>query len=193
MKYLYFDTETTGLPPKGARYNTDYDQFPHIVQLSWWFDGQFYDFIIKPKGWTIPEQSTEIHGITTEKALTEGQSFKKVIEKFAFHCDQASKVVAHNIYFDTSIIKANTIREFGIESNFYTYLEESIDKSKRIDTMMKTIKYVGAKKDNGGAKFPTLEELYFKLFEESFPAHNALEDVKALKRCHEALVDLYII
>ena len=33
-------------------------------------------------------------------------------------------------------------------------------------------------------KFPRLEELYAKLFDgESFPAHNSMEDVRALAKC----------
>ena len=43
-------------------------------------------------------------------------------------------------------------------------------------------------------KFPTLEELYNKCFPgETFPAHDALEDVKACKRCIPVLVENGII
>jgi DNA polymerase-3 subunit alpha len=69
----------------------------------------------------------------------------------------------------------------------------SLDKSKRIDLMYKTIKFVGARKKNGSGKFPTLIELYWKLFEKSFPAHDAGEDVKATKRCYDELVKMGMI
>ena len=60
--------------------------------------------------------------------------------------------------------------------------------------MMKTIKFVNAKYENGrGGKFPRLEELYTKLFNETFDAHNALEDVKATLRCALKLNELQII
>lgn len=43
-------------------------------------------------------------------------------------------------------------------------------------------------------KFPKLEELYNKCFPgETFPAHDALEDVKACKRCIPVLVENGII
>jgi len=193
MNYLYFDTETTGLPPKNTRYDQNFDQFPHLVQIAWDFDGQTHDYIIKPKNYSIPENVALIHGITTEIANMKGEDFEKVIQKFIINCNNATKIVAHNIFFDTSIIKANIIRYFGIESSFYSYAEEAMDKGKRIDTMYKTIKFVGAKQPNGSAKLPTLTELHYKLFGQEFPAHNAIEDIKALKRCHEELIKLNIL
>jgi DNA polymerase-3 subunit alpha len=86
MKELFFDTETTGLPIKGAKYDTDFMSFPHIVQLSWYFDGQFKDFIIKPDGYEIPEDVSKIHGITNEIALKRGVSFDQVILSFIDDC-----------------------------------------------------------------------------------------------------------
>lgn len=61
--------------------------------------------------------------------------------------------------------------------------------------MMKTIKFVGALFSNGRpGKFPQLEELYSKLFPgETFPVHDALEDIRALRRCVPELVNLGII
>ena len=61
--------------------------------------------------------------------------------------------------------------------------------------MMKTIKFVGALYANGRpGKYPKLEELYSKLFPgETFPAHDALEDIRALRRCVPALVEFGII
>lgn len=190
---LIFDSETTGLPPKGAKYETDYLQFPHIVQLAWVFNGIYKDHIIKPEGYEIPKEATAIHGITTEMATEKGQSFKSVIDEFIDDCFVAKKIVGHNIYFDTSIIKANILRS-EVPAFFFDKADIALDKEKRICTMMRTIKFVNAKYPDGrGGKFPKLEELYLKLFNETFPAHNALEDVKATERCFNELVNLKII
>ena len=43
-----------------------------------------------------------------------------------------------------------------------------------------------------GYKYPRLEELYFKLFQENFDAHNALNDVKATARCFWELYECFI-
>ena len=67
-----FDCETTGLPPKGAKWDVDFAEFPNIVQLAWAVNEKERSFIIKPEGWKIPEASIEVHGITAERANAEG-------------------------------------------------------------------------------------------------------------------------
>lgn len=192
--YLVLDIESTGLVPKGADYKTDFESFPNIVQLAWYFNGEYYDYIIKPEGWTIPEEAAKIHGITTEIALENGIEMATVLDKFIDDCYEAEKLIGFNIYFDTSTIKANIRREFGLFDPIISASDNALDKSKRIDTMMKTIKFVGAKQEGKNTpKFPSLEDLYTKLFGETFNAHNALDDVKATKRCYDELVKLKII
>lgn len=192
--YLVLDIESTGLVPKGADYKTDFESFPNIVQLAWYFNGEYYDYIIKPEGWTIPEEAAKIHGITTEIALEKGIEMATVLDKFIDDCYEAEKLIGFNIYFDTSTIKANIRREFGLFDPIISASDNALDKSKRIDTMMKTIKFVGAKQEGKNTpKFPSLEDLYTKLFGETFNAHNALDDVKATKRCYDELVKLKII
>lgn len=191
---LFFDTETTGLPTKGAKYETDYMDFPYIVSLAWSINGQEHEYIIKPNGYVIPQEVTDIHGISHEYAVEHGVDVELVLRAFFQDAIGSDFVCAHNIYFDTSIIKANVLRSLGKEY-YDLYVEVALDKSKRIDTMMKTIKFVGALYSNGKpGKFPKLEELYQKLFpNETFKAHNALEDVRALVRCLPELINLGII
>jgi len=190
----FFDAETTGIPAKGLKWESDFSQFPDIVQLSWKFGDIEKDYIIKPQGWDIPQEAAEIHGITTEIALEKGVPFSIVIDEFLTDAEKAPLISAHNIYFDTSMIKANVLHYCG--KQYYDEMcDRALDKSKRIDTMMKTIKFVGALHTNGRlGKFPTLVELHEKLFPgETFEAHNALADVKALSRCLPKLVELGII
>lgn len=189
MRELFFDVETTGLIPKGAKWRTDFQQFPHIVQFSWWSNGEMKDYIIKPVGYEIPERSTEIHGITQQDALENGVLFEKVLDEFLDDAIEADKVVAHNAYFDSSTIKANGLR---LRIPIYI-LEKALHPSKRIDTMFKANKFVGARQKNGSGKFPSLAELYSKLFNDTFPAHNSAEDVKALMKCYYKLIELKIL
>lgn len=197
---LVFDTETTGLPPKGAKYDTDWKIFPHIVSLSWSINGNEKDLLVRPNGYEIPKEATEIHGITQEKALLDGIPLNNVLAQFIQDAKGARKIVGHNLYFDTSVIKANLLRDIGgknpLEHVFYKMAEEALDKSKRVCTMMKTIKFVGAKMEGSNrGKFPSLEELYFKIFACGFQAHNSLEDVRAVIKClpeleKQGLIDL---
>ena len=191
---LTFDFETTGLPAKGAKWDVDFEEFPNIVQLAWSVNEKERSYIIKPEGWEIPEASIEIHGITAERANAEGVPFADIIDEFLEDCKKARLLVGHNIYFDTSIVKAMILRIMGREY-YDAKAEDALFKGKRIDTMMKTIKFVGALYANGRpGKYPKLEELYNKCFPgETFPAHDALEDVRACKRCIPVLVENGII
>ena len=74
---LFFDTETTGLPL--WKEPSEDPRQPHLVELAALLVNPdtremiaFMDVIIKPNGWTIPVDVSEIHGITTERALAEG-------------------------------------------------------------------------------------------------------------------------
>lgn len=191
---LIFDCETTGLPKKGTKWDVDFAEFPNVVQLAWAVNDKERSYIIKPEGWDIPEASTEVHGITQEQAMAEGVPFAEIIGEFLQDCNAARLLVGHNIYFDTSIIKAMILRIMGREY-YDANAEDALFKGKRIDTMMKTIKFVGALYPNGrSGKYPRLEELYNKCFPgETFPAHDALEDVRACRRCIPVLVENGII
>ena len=191
QNYLYFDTETTGLPPKNSNYETDFLDFPRIVWFAWSMNGEGKSYIIKPEGYEIPAESTAIHGITTEMARDKGVSIRAVLREFVIDAYYAEKIVAHNIYFDTSVIKSEILRLSHL--HFQKLAWDAMDKEKRIDTMRSTMKFVDARNKNGAIKFPSLEELHYKLFGTTFPAHSAKEDVEALIRCHEELVKQNIL
>lgn len=190
----FFDCETTGIPAKGLKWDADFEQFPHVVQLAWSLGNKEKSYIIKPDNYEIPPETTAIHGITTERAIKEGVPFAEVVDEFLADANAAPLVCAHNIYFDSSMLKANVLRYCGREY-YDAHVEDALHKGKRIDTMMKTIRFVGALYANGRpGKYPKLEELYSKLFPgETFPAHDALEDIRALRRCVPELVNLGII
>lgn len=192
-KILSFDAETTGLPPKGANWEDDFKEFPHIVSLAWIFRGNEHYHIIRPDGWEIPEESAKIHGITQERAMAEGEDLSAVLIAFLGDCKDAELIAGHNIYFDSSIIKAE-VKRLGEGLYEKWDVEQALWKGKRIDTMRPSIKWVDARTQDGRVKFPTLTELYNRCFPgTSFPAHNALEDAKAVLRCIPVLVDKGLI
>lgn len=191
---LFFDTETTGLIPKGAEWETNYNDFPHVVQLAWIHGCKVESHIILPEGWEIPQESTEIHGITMERALREGEPFAAVIDMFIQDCHEAGLLCGHNIHFDTQIIKANILRELGQTYFDAEDVNGALYKGKRIDTMRPSMKWVDARTQDGRLKFPRLEELYSRCFPgETFPAHDALEDTKAVAKCLPVILDLGLV
>lgn len=188
---LCFDCETTGVPDKGMKWDVDFLQFPRPVTMAWAFGDTERHEIIRPQGWDIPTETVAIHGITTEQADKEGKPFVEVVTEFLDDAEKCPLICAHNVYFDTSIIKAAIM---ALCPELAERAESALFKGKRIDTMRKTIKFVGARKENGSGKFPTLEELFARMFDgATFPAHNALEDVRALCKCLPPLVEMGII
>ena len=186
---LFFDCETTGLPAKGAKWDADYEAFPHIVELAWKVGAVEESYIIFPDGWDIPDETAKIHGITTERALRDGVLFSYVINRFIYAALNAPLICGHNIHFDTSIIKANILRELGRIYYDTFEVEAALYKGKRIDTMRAAMKWVDARTQDGRLKFPNLSELYSRCFPgEDFPAHHAAEDVRAVARCLPVLV-----
>lgn len=191
---LFFDTETTGIPDRAAKWDVDFMQYPHVVQLAWMHGCKVENHIIRPDGWEIPDNTVEVHGITTEYALEHGEPFASVVDMFIQDCHDAGLICGHSIHFDTSIIKANILRELGREYYDANDVENALYKGKRIDTMRPTMKWVDARMANGRVKFPNLSELYSRCFPgESFPAHDALEDVKAVAKCLPVILELGLV
>lgn len=191
---LFFDTETTGIPERSWNWDTDFEQYPHVVQIAWLHGCKVETHIIRPDGWEIPQETVDVHGITTEYALEHGEPFASVVDMFIQDCHDACLICGHNIHFDTSIIKANILRDLGREYYDANDVENALYKGKRIDTMRPTMKWVDARMANGRLKFPNLSELYSRCFPgESFPAHDALEDVKAVAKCLPVIVELGLV
>lgn len=171
--YLFFDTETTGLPPGGDRV--------HMCQLAWILQSDggknhgHGNFIIKPDGWTIPNEVAQIHGITTERALAEGTPVGEVLSIFVACCYLPVWLVAHNMQFDRSILQAEFAR-LG--------WEDALHGKGAFCTMQSSVDLCGLKRRDGKPKWPKLEELHRHLFGCGFEgAHDALNDIKATAKC----------
>ncbi len=114
--YLFFDTETSGLPKDWKAPPSDVDNWPHAVQIGWILcesDGaveEERDHIVKPDGWEVSEDAARVHGITTDRALAEGVDVVQVLHGFAAALDRAQTIIAQNLDFDRSVIKAEFIR-----------------------------------------------------------------------------------
>lgn len=188
--YLFFDTETTGLPKNWKAPITDTDNWPRLVQLAWLaYDAEGNQVagensIIKPVGFDIPEAVAKIHGITTDKAMFEGKPLEVVMALFRERIEQAEILVGHNISFDTNIIGAEFVR-LGIPP--------VTPPRRKICTMMSSTRYC-ALPGRCGPKWPKLQELHNKLFSENFAeAHNAAADIGATARCFFELKRLGVI
>lgn len=190
MIVLVFDTETTGLPKNNPSiYSTN--SWPHIVQLSYvLYDVDKrsliteQDMIIKlPKDVDIPEESVKIHKITKEKSDKLGIPIETALTLFFKDAKQADLFVGHNLSFDKRMIIVECIRKnlYGRfpkeESKFYCTMKKGTDLCK--------IEAINKKTQEKYFKYPTLSELYLKIFNSTAQgAHNALVDVHLCLACY---------
>lgn len=191
MRALIFDTETSNLPEKNASIY-DYAKWPYILQLSFiLYDTvnlkatTIHDYIIKiPDDVEISEESVKIHGITRSLCKRKGVSIKIALEEFQDYLEKADVVIGHNIDFDKKMIMVETLRN-KMTNKFISY---GVPKSEYCTMKNNTGLCNIIREDKNGEKYfkyPTLTELYVRLFDE-MPKnmHNSMADVLICLRCY---------
>ncbi len=184
--YLFFDTETTGFANFGKPAH-DPSQ-PHLVQLGALLmdEGRAelgeINSLVKPDGWTVPEQASNVHGFTTEQCEREGVPLESVLKPFIELAEQATFLIAHNSDFDELVMGAA----------FHRAKLSAHVMNKRIICTMKpatnVCKLPG--KFRGRYKWPKLEEAHQFFFGSTFEgAHDAMADVRACAKVFFELVD----
>lgn len=137
--------------------------------------------LIRPDGWTIPENLAELHGTTTEKAEECGIPALTAFAAFSQIARRADQIVAHNINFDRQMLALEMGR-----------LErpDVVASKPQFCTMNATTGICKIRKAHGfGYKWPKLIEAYRHFFGEDFDgAHDALVDVRACHRVHAHLL-----
>ncbi len=198
MKTVTLDCETSGLAPKGE-YKINYMDYPYIVSFAYKINSEpVKEFIINQEGRTLSPEVIAIHGITNEMCAASPFTLTVVLLEFIAAAKGADFSIGHNIFFDSSTVKANVLRMIKQEmakEAFYQEIEEILHKDRRIDTMMSTIKFCALPgKYAGQFKWPKLIELHQKLFPgETFNAHSAGADVDACHRCYVELKRLGVL
>lgn len=196
--YLFFDTETSGLPRNYNAPITDFKNWPRLVQIAWAEYDEVgrqtsaQDYIIKPEDFKIQYDAERVHGISTERALKEGTQLAVVLSQFMDTLEDIDSIfVGHNIDFDRHIIGAELLRLDYPRS--------------KIDTLFMNRKFICTMKNNAvvnfcgipgsrGYKWPKLSELYKILFNKRLTfAHSALADVETCAKCFFKLRDKGII
>lgn len=189
-RYLFFDTETNGLPKDYKAPVSNVENWPRVVQMAWIVcdatgkELSSFETLIKPDGWTITPEVTKIHSITPEMAEYEGKPIRSILDEFWVDIKDATCLIAHNYSFDRKVLGAEFIRGGDVDH---------MSNKNSICTMMSSTKFC-AIPGPYGAKWPKLHELHMKLFGKGFEgAHGALADVRATARCFYELVRLGVI
>jgi DNA polymerase-3 subunit epsilon len=180
---LVFDTETTGFPqkkgfdlyyPPSQTYRYNNARLVELAYIIYDADGNVIkkvESLIKPNGFVI--LNSNIHGITTDKAMLEGNKLRDVLTQFNEDLQTVDTLIAHNIDFDINVVLAECYR-----TNQKKLIAE-LTKKDQICTMrlgkchLKQVKY------------PKLSELYSCLFNKEWKqTHRALDDAKTCGECY---------
>jgi DNA polymerase III subunit epsilon len=191
---LFFDVETTGLPPRSVK-PSEFTRFDgcRVVSIAWVLrDARTVyaqRYAVADPG--IPDDGTgigaeHIHGISREIVERYGSPIENVIHEFMDDVRKADKIVAHNIEFDQKVVAAELFR-MGCAKDARELMEYN-----NLCTMRSTTNLVKAKNKYGSNKWPRLDELHVFLFGSSFSnAHHAMGDVDALVKCYYTLQEKY--
>jgi len=216
MKYIVFDTETTGLPERKS-YDVYYPytqlekyKFSRLVSIAW----AVYDggekiisryFIIKPEGFAINNSSkaTEIHGITKEIAEEQGVDIHMVFLALLGDIDVEllQTLVAHNLEFDWNILlseisrisRGNNKDNLNEECRVAGVLMKLVLSLKKHCTMKMgaSVVKIPHRYSRSGWKYPSMQELHEHLFGARFTnAHNAEADMVACNACYQRLIGI---
>ncbi len=189
--YLFFDTETNGLPREYGKHWHDLDNWPRMTQLAFILCDENgkellnFSELIKPDGWEIPlEDFFARQGMTTIKCKNEGIEINVALRLFQQVLEISDFKVAHNISFDNAIVGSEIYRSELFEIDEFKF-------KPKICTMHSTTNLCQLPGPRG-YKWPKLIELHEFLFKEGFEgAHDALVDVRAMVRCFFELKNKY--
>jgi DNA polymerase-3 subunit epsilon len=184
---LFIDTETTGkidryLPPT-------HDRQPHMVQLAAMLTDEAgkrmaqFVTLIRPTTWEIPAEASRVHGITTDDCMRCGVPLDVAIITLNSMIDAASKIIAHNMDFDSVIIRG-TARHVS----FPVVLEERMTDTYCTMKAATDVVRIPSPYRAGQFKWPSLAEAY-KHFtgKELSGAHDAMVDVEACAAVYLAM------
>ena len=176
---LIFDTETTGL--WNFKKPEDDPSQPRLVQLAAALEEEesgielaSVSLVVKPEGWTIPDEVAMLHGISQEMAMQIGIPIVGVLSILRRFISIADVVTAHNISFDTKIVGS----EFKKQK-----MEVKLYPKESFCTMLE------AQKEMRVGKWPKLSEVMQNFFNaEMCGAHNAMVDVRACSRVYHEIM-----
>jgi len=198
---LVFDTETTGLINKTLlplQYK-DLAFHPYITQLSavlYDVDNQkvkkvFNTYVKIPTHVEIPEIVVQLTGITREKCDS-GMEIGDALSAFYKLYLKCDAIVAHNMWFDSKMIRIECMRNkfYQMRDIFYQGTSQGQGtQSQNVNsddvsiscTMMEGMKYCGV---NRFVRLSVLYELLFKEDANQFELHNSLVDTMVCLRCY---------
>lgn len=184
--YFAFDTETTDLPRNHLELTHPFQ--PHLLQFgAIVFDdlGSEMDrlfTLVKPgPAALLSTTAYNAHGISLERASTEGMEPLDVFNWFTARANSAERIIGHNVQFDVQVMAILGARLTGQAWVPPCPLFCTMANSAPIVNLPPTVRMLAAGRNH--PKPPTLSECVRHFFGEGLPdAHDAGADVRACIR-----------
>lgn len=179
-KYCIFDTETTGLflfkdPGTGAPIPADDPRQPRLAHFNAILinedleEEDEIDLYVKPDGWVMPPEASEVNGLTTVFLQENGTPIASVLDLYSNIVASGYVLVAFNAQFDCKMMRGE-LRRAGRPDLF--------DETPNI-CAMRAAMALGVKKAGGGRGFPKLTDCAAHLGIVIDDAHSAKGDTRA--------------
>ncbi len=186
---IFFDLETTGIPVWGKP--SESDGQPHIVELAALVVDedtrtviQGFNVIVKPETWVIPQETTDIHGITNAHAMDVGIPEHLVLDVFLAMWNGRLRV-AHNTTFDNRIIRI-AIKRYCSRATADAWKESQYMCTGLLAKPIMKMPLAGKR----GDKMPKLSEAYLHFTGKELEGqHTAMADVRACMAIYFAVKD----
>lgn len=185
MKYAVIDTETSGLfdfsKPADAEGQPRLAHLGMILVDENMIEERTIELLVKPEGWSMPDEASRINGLTMEILAENGIPVIEALRDYCAAIDEGYVIVAFNAQYDTKIMRGE-MRRAGIDDRFER--TPNICVMRALTDICKIMKAKG-----NGYKFPKLAEAcnHFGLVQDA--AHRAMGDARSaldlFRRLHE--------
>jgi DNA polymerase-3 subunit alpha len=193
MRFLFVDTETNGLPRSRWANESDWKQWPEILQISWeiWEISageeprllKSEDHLLKQDpGIQWSKEAEGFHKIQLAMCQSQGKEWNPILKLFQDDLDTCDALAAHNLDFDRKIIRAGVWRSKLVPWAEGIKLE--------LCTMRGAQGFYNFGPDrNGNPKAPTLKQLHDACIPGTYdcsgagPWHDAKHDLHCAALC----------
>lgn len=205
MSYRFgiVDTETTGIKPKVSTIYPIQIAALIVKTPTKEHSSEIIDVmntLVRMDGWECHPDSFDIHGITKERADSEGISLKDALTMLYDKLKDVDAIVGHNLKYDMDDVILPCMKLVGMDAEYDVIIRKpricTCEIGSRICIPLLGYKDVVMKNGNirRSLKLPKLLVLYEYLTGEKFnlPAHDAMNDCLATYACIQIIVKNYV-
>lgn len=185
---LFFDVSAISKVKNWKAEPTDTDNWPRMLHLAWqMYDDErklvsFGNKIIKSDNQKITANVAKSTGVTQKQMTEDGVDLNSALLEFNEEVNKAKTIISFNWKYNASILLCEYKRE---------KIKTDLDVKDSFCLMHESTYYCKLPSRYGGFKWPTLTQLYAKIYQAKLEGINQADtDVIACASCFYKLMDL---